>query len=76
VAAYVPTQFDEVYLFGTAPGGGLDGSSSRVRHIMTTETCGEDDAKTAFKLEQSFDFTDKNLYEMVQAQIRGSEMFI
>lgn len=78
VAAYIPTQFDEVYLFGTSQGGDLSSQSiSTVRHIMTTETCGEDDAKTAFKLEQFIDFTNKNnLYDILKSQILGSEMFL
>ena len=74
VAAYIPTQFDEVYLFGTSEGD-LD-ENARVRHIMTSETSGEDDAKTAFKLSKFTDFTNKSLYEMLQSQIAGQEMFV
>ena len=76
VAAWVPTQFDEVYLFGTSEQGGLgENEESKTHHLMTSETTGEDDAKTAFFLSKYTDFTDKNLYEMLQAQIAGAEMF-
>ena len=75
VGAWIPSQFDEVYLFGTSEMGDLDGES-HVRHIMTSETSGEDDAKTAFHLEKYTDFTGKNLYELLQAQQAGKEMFL
>ena len=74
VATYIPTCFDEVYLFGTSQGF-MDGKEP-VRHLMTTETTGEDDAKSAFKLEQIIDFTNKNLYDILKSQINSSEMFI
>lgn len=74
VAAYIPTQFDDVWLFGTSKGD-LD-PNSRVRHLMTSETSGEDDAKTAFRLAKMTDFTDANLYELIQQQIAGAEMFV
>jgi hypothetical protein len=79
VAAYIPTQFDEVYLFGTRQGDMGADAKTPVEHIMTTETVGEDDAKTAFKLAQYINFTqprEKPLYDQIQAQIAGSEMFL
>jgi len=77
VAAFVPTQFDELYLFGTSETGGLEGgSNSHIRHLMTTETSGEDDAKTAFSLQRMTDFTGKNLYDLLRAQQAGEEMFV
>lgn len=75
VAAYVPTQFDELYLFGTSETGGLDGKESNIKHMMTTETSGEDDAKTAFKLQKITDFTNKSLYDELQLQLAGQELF-
>jgi hypothetical protein len=71
--AIIPTEFDEVYLFGTTAG---DEPTARVKHLMTTETTGEDDAKTAFKFEQIIDFTNKDLYTILKSQIAGSEMFL
>jgi hypothetical protein len=76
VAAYVPTQFDEVYLFGTSEVGGLDGRDSHVRHMMTSETSGEDDAKTAFKISKMTDFTNKSLYDQLQSQLAGEALFL
>ena len=75
VAAYIPTQFDEVYLFGTAEAGGLDGQDSHIRHMMTTQISGQDDAKTAFRIARLTDFTNKNLYDELQRQIKGEELF-
>jgi hypothetical protein len=43
---------------------------------MTSETSGDDDAKTAFLLAKYTDFTDKSLYELLQSQIAGKEMFL
>lgn len=70
-AAIVPGNFDEVYLFATS--SGFD--SGRVEHCVTTETCGEDDAKTAFTLPRVIDFTNKCLYDELKKAIAGSEMF-
>jgi hypothetical protein len=72
--AIIPTEFDEVYLFGTQEAGNLSGESE-IRHIMTTETTGDDDAKTAFKIQRRTDFTNQSLYDLLQGQIAGSEMF-
>jgi hypothetical protein len=72
-AAIVPANFDEVYLFATMPD---DSPMARVRHLMTTETCGDDDAKTAFVLPQIIDFTNGNLYDELLAAVAGSNMFI
>lgn len=78
--AIVPTEFDEVYMFGTQEvGGAIAGEQSSIKHVMTTQTEGEDDAKTAFKLARYTDFTDDNkqgnLYEQLMRQISGQEMF-
>ncbi len=76
VAAYIPTQFDEVYLFGFKETGGLGMSESQIRHIMISESIGEDDAKTAYRLNRETDFTNGNLYELLQSQIEGAKMFL
>lgn len=73
--AMIPGEFDEVYLFATAEVG-ADKDGSVIHHYVTTQTCGEDDAKTAFKLAKVTDFTDASLYDMLKAQILGSEMFL
>lgn len=75
-AAYIPTQFDENWLFGTCQGDYDNMGNAKVKHLMTTETTGEDDAKTAFKLPQIIDFTDASLYDQLKASIAGSEMFL
>lgn len=75
VAAVFPTKFDEVYTFGTREEGGLQGEGSTIKHIMTTQTEGEDDSKTAFNLARYTDFTNGNLYEKLMQQISGAELF-
>lgn len=71
VAAFVPTQFDELYTFSTQESGGMDGQKSRIRRFVLTETEGPDDAKTAYSLDKSIEFTDKNFYNILQEQIAG-----
>jgi len=71
VAAWIPTQFDEVYLFGTSE----DYETQKVKHMMTSETSGEDDAKTAFHLSQFTDFTNNNLYDLLIQQRAGADLF-
>lgn len=70
-AAIVPGNFDEVYLFGTSPSF----DANHVEHLVTTETCGEDDAKTAFILPKMIDFTNKSLYDELKKAVAGSNMF-
>jgi hypothetical protein len=75
--AIVPTEFDECWMFGTQETGGTGPNDpAEIRHVMCTQTEGEDDAKTAFRLSRHTDFTNGNLYELLMSQIRGSEMFI
>jgi len=72
--AMIPGEFDEVYMFSTSEEGGLAGESE-IHHWMSTQTEGEDDAKTAYNLARRTDFTRKSLYDLLKAQIAGSEMF-
>ena len=72
--AMIPGEFDELYVFGTQEVGGLS-NESETKHVMFTQTTGEDDAKTAFNLSRMTDFTNKNLYDLLKAQIAGGEMF-
>jgi hypothetical protein len=74
--AMIPGEFDELWLFGTREEGGLGSSDGEIHHLMTTQTEGEDDAKTAYNLQRRTDFTKKNLYDLIQAQLAGSEMFL
>ena len=76
VAAYIPTQFDEVYLFGTSEVGGLDGGPTTIQRMVITEQYGQDDAKTAINISRYTDFTNKNLYDLFKSQIAGKEMFL
>jgi hypothetical protein len=73
--AIIPSEFDEVYMFGTRAVGGISiNDPIKIQRIMKTETCGEDDAKTAYKLASETDFTNANLYEKLQAQIAGAKI--
>jgi hypothetical protein len=72
--AMIPGEFDEVYMFSTSEEAGL-GSDSEIHHWMSTQTEGEDDAKTAYNLTRRTDFTRKSLYDLLKIQIAGSEMF-
>ena len=70
--AIIPGAFDEIYMFGTSEEGFGD---SQTKHMMFTQTTGEDDAKTAFNLAKMTDFTNKPLYDLLKAQLVGQEMF-
>lgn len=64
IAAYVPTQYDDVWLFGLKrPDLGEEGK--RPRHVVLTETFGDDSAKTAYNLPYEIDFTNGSLYDQV-----------
>lgn len=73
VAAYIPTEFDEVYTFGYAEEGGLDGKASTIKYYVLTEPIGEDDSKTAYRLTRTIDFTNGNFYEIQQKLIAGQK---
>jgi len=72
--AMIPGEFDDVWMFSTSEEGGLSGESE-IHHWISTQTEGEDDAKTAYNLARRTDFTCKSLYDLLKAQIAGSEMF-
>lgn len=74
VGAFIPTVFDEVYMFGFSNTGGTDiNDPLKTKHYALTTPTGEDDAKTAYRLTSSIDFTDGNFYDMLQAQINGQK---
>lgn len=74
-AAIIPTEFDNVFMFGYKEVGGMDGSQPTIQRIMITEPSGEDDAKTALNIQRTVDFTNGSLYEILQSQIAGVKMF-
>lgn len=64
VASYVPTQYDDVWLFGLErPDMGAD--NKRPKHVVLTEAYGDDTAKTAYKIPYLIDFTDRSLYDQI-----------
>lgn len=74
VAAYIPTQFDEVYMFGyEVKGLGTPDDPTKIHRICITQPEGEDEAKTAYSLSKYIDFTDGNFYEILQQQIAGQK---
>lgn len=73
VGAFIPTQFDEVYLFGYQEAGGMGGEESKIKYLAKTRPYGEDDAKTAYKLQDTIDFTNGNFYDLLQKMIAGQK---
>jgi hypothetical protein len=64
VAAWLPTEFDDVYLFGHQDPD-LGSISNQVRRICITEAFGEDSAKCSFPLPPIMDITDTSLYDQL-----------
>jgi len=60
ISAYVPTVFDEDYLFATESDDAFAGT---IKRVCCTESIGEDSAKTAYNFPKTIDFTDGSLYE-------------
>lgn len=74
VGAWIPTVFDEVYMFGYNQTGGLGaGDKIGVARNILTMPYGEDDAKTAYRLAPNIDFTDKSFYDLLKLQIAGQK---
>lgn len=70
VGAWIPTGFDEVYMFGYEQTGGLEGKDSvTVSRKVLTKPYGEDDAKSAYDLSSVIDFTNGSFYDKLQAEI-------
>jgi len=53
VAAYIPTQFDDVWVFGHD----MDVDTGKVSRIVLTQNYGVDSAKTSYRLPYKIDFT-------------------
>lgn len=67
IAAYIPTQFDDSWHFAfEKPDFGS--SDTTLKRIVLTEAAGDQAAKTAFKIPASFNFTNKNLYDMLMVE--------
>lgn len=73
VAAYIPTQFDDVWQFGFERD--MEGN---LRNKVFTRGIGDDSAKTSFRLPHEIDFTgtpptyeDGNLYEKFNKILKG-----
>lgn len=73
VASYVPTQFDDAWLFGLEKPD-LGSESTRPRHIVLTEALGDDTAKTAYHLPWKIDFTDGSLYDLIKGKLSISSL--
>jgi hypothetical protein len=62
IAAYIPAQFDNVFLFGRQdPEFGSDDQTKR--RICITQAIGDDDAKCVYRFPSQIDFTDRSLYD-------------
>lgn len=62
IAAEIPVYFNEAYHFYNTPSGGFE---------IITKADGEDWAKTALPLPERVDFTNKNLYEIIDGYRKG-----
>lgn len=61
VAAWLPTEFDDMYIFGLDQQNPFE--SEKPKRICITESYGEDSAKCSLKLPSTLDFTDGSLYD-------------
>lgn len=61
VAAYIPTKFDDEWMFGhqDAPLG----SEEEPKRVVSTQSFGEDSARSAYNLPALIDFTNQSLYD-------------
>jgi AAA domain len=77
VAAYIPTQFDEVYHFAFERPD-LGEINPKIKRICKTESVDEDYAKTAYRIPATIDFTDKSLYDELTKYVNlgGTQMLI
>lgn len=73
IAAYIPSQFDDVFLFGQQREGGMamNDPDVKTKRIMRTTPIGEDDARTTLKLPDFIDFTNTNLYDKMRKHMKG-----
>jgi hypothetical protein len=62
IAAEIPVYFNEAYHFYNTPSGGYE---------IITKADGEDWAKTSLQLPERIDFTNKNLYELIDGYRKG-----
>jgi hypothetical protein len=63
-AAILPTEFDDVYIFGLQRSdNAFDSGVPKVERICITESFGEDPAKCSFNFPDCIDFTNTSLYE-------------
>lgn len=62
IAAEIPVYFNEAYHFYNTPSGGFE---------IITKADGEDWAKTALPLPKTIDFTNKDLYELIDGYRKG-----
>lgn len=75
VAAWLPMEFDNAWIFGYKEVGGIL-EDTEIKYHCKTRPYGEDDAKSAYRLAGEIDFTEpKVFYDELQAQIRGANFF-
>ena len=73
VAAWLPTEFDDMYIFGFGQSNPFaTGEESRPRRICITESYGEDTAKCSLPLPMEIDFTNGSLFEKIYPKLGGS----
>jgi hypothetical protein len=67
VAAWLPTEFDDMYIFGYEQGNAFaerGSADSKPKRVCITESYGEDAAKCSIRgLPSTLDFTDGSLYD-------------
>jgi hypothetical protein len=72
-AAFIPTQFDDVFLFSQQREGGMvmNDPDVKTKRIVRFQPIGEDDARTSLPIPAFIDFTNGNLFDRIQKSIRG-----
>lgn len=65
VAAWLPTEFDDMYFFGLQNPDPFQNQTGKPRRICFTESYDEDSAKCSLDLPTQIDFTDGSLYNEI-----------
>lgn len=64
VAAWLPTEFDDMYIFGYQQNNAFGDVTEQVKRVCITESYGEDSAKCSIRgLPTEIDFTNDSLYD-------------
>lgn len=71
IAAEIPTRFSEVYHFQTEPGYDSSTGTTFTKYLCKTQDDGTNFARTSLGLSREIDFTGKNFFELLKADIES-----